>query len=653
MEANRIFVNVPPTVFEVLEIARHELDAFNMVCTAFLRYTAPALGGPEATDNNHISSTAWEFTKKIPTAFLAEAVRAQERYFDQIGATKTCRNRNRHHLKRLVKFAIAKHWLPDPTQKRTPKLNRFNKPRGERRIYAQDLRTTSLKHPKSYALGTDEKDYIFVDGAKILANSTLDAELRELRAFGATFLKPKTLEHRIKQLLMVFGYLHRAANVDLADLSLDVLVPFAQMRFSEEDFAGTEDFAVNPRGQLLYPDRAEKTLASAEAIAIRRAKNKAEVTMQVADDFFEWRKRELAQNGQPQGFSPASKREALEAVKFVAIFQYRNQTNTKETDCFDDISIVKQLRKKIKNQKLDVQKTQKQIKKRSVSWPVAMAIFEKQRLQALEAFLASKDKNRKSGILIRKRSAYGIAVDTQKTVVLGLMSFVPTDRQQTYCRLQFGSSLKNGYFLDEDCEEFVDQGIPANPDQAQLWINLEEFKTVDSYGEFWYPIPNIQFVDGTTFYQFIAAWLWGFWDEDGTWPTHYKGENQRWQGYIDAEGNRCGWRAALKPDHDLVFTMPNSKTPFYDNTFCCMIRHLFVRFTQEDGKAVPVTPHSFRHMLSSYLDKIGITGEENKSFSYVLHHSPETNQGRYVFKDNMIRIAPAVKRMEQIIKGFV
>ena len=78
-----------------------------------------------------------------------------------------------------------------------------------------------------------------------------------------------------------------------------------------------------------------------------------------------------------------------------------------------------------------------------------------------------------------------------------------------------------------------------------------------------------------------------------------------------------------------------------------------IRFTQEDGKDVPVTPHSFRHMLSSYLEKIGITGEENKSFSYVLHHSPETNQGRYVFKDNMVRIAPAVKRMEQIIKGFV
>ena len=392
-------------------------------------------------------------------------MRAQERYLDQIGASKTCRNRNRHHLKRLVKFAIAKHWLPDPTQKRTPKLNRFNKPRGERRIYAQQLRTTSLKHPKSYALGTDEKDYIFVDGVKILANSTLDTELRELRGFGITFLKSRTCESRIKQILTVFGYLHREAKVELADLSFGVLVPFVQMRFSEEDFAGTEDFAVNPRGQLLYPDRAETTLASAEAIAKRRSQNKADVTMKVTDDFFEWRKRELAKCNQPEGFSPASKRETLEALKFVAMFQYRHQTNTKETDCFDDRNIVKQLRKKIKDQKLDVQKTQKQIKKRSVPWTVAIAIFEKQRLQALEAFLASKDKHRKSGIVIHKRSAYGVAVDTQKTVVLGLMLFVPTDRQQTYCRLQFGSSLKNGYFLDEDCEEFVDQGIPVNPDK--------------------------------------------------------------------------------------------------------------------------------------------------------------------------------------------
>jgi hypothetical protein len=244
-------------------------------------------------------------------------------------------------------------------------------------------------------------------------------------------------------------------------------------------------------------------------------------------------------------------------------------------------------------------------------------------------------------------------LDYQKTVASGLMVVVPTDRQQTYLILEAGKTFRNGYFLAGDSEEFVDQGIPSDPNKAQFWINLEDFKTADTYGEFWYPVPNPQFADGTTFYQYIVSFLWGFWDEAGVFPCYHKGEHKHWQGTIDEAGNRGGWRAALRPQHDLMFTMPIAKTPFYDVAFCCMIRSLFVRFTQEDGKAVPVTPHSLRHMLSTYLDQLGIGGEEEKSFSYVLHHSPEVHRGNYVYKDNMTQIAPAVKRMDQIIRSFI
>ena len=69
MGANKIVINVPSTVFQVLEIARHELDAFNMVCTAFLRYTAPVLGGPEPTDGNHISSVGLGIHQKNSNRF--------------------------------------------------------------------------------------------------------------------------------------------------------------------------------------------------------------------------------------------------------------------------------------------------------------------------------------------------------------------------------------------------------------------------------------------------------------------------------------------------------------------------------------------------------------------------------------------------------
>lgn len=439
----------------------------------------------------------------------------------------------------------------------------------------------------------------------------------------------------------------------LDTLCLDALIPFVQLRFSEEDFVGHEAFAVTAHGQLIDPVRAEQTLVMTEAMAQRQAKKKANITLKIAEGFFQSRQQALARCGQPEGLAPASKREVLGALILAGKYQFREQTDLEETDNFEDISVIRRLRLRLNQESLDPKKTQKQIRKRSVRWEQAMRVFEKQRLQTLEYYLASRDHHRKTGKVIRPRPATSIALDFQKTVVCGLMLLIPTDRQQTYRNLEYGKTLKNGYFLDEDGEMFVAQDVPADPNKASFWINLEDFKTVETYGEFWYPVPNVEFADGTTFYQYIASFLWGFWDESGVFPTYYQGEDQHWQGWIDANGKRCGWRDALQPQHELMFTMPVAKTPFNGNTFCGMIRSLFVRFTQEEGEAVPVTPHSLRHMLADYLDRLGIVGEEAKSFAYVLHHSPEVHQGRYVYKNNMTQIAPAVKRMKEIIRSLI
>lgn len=650
---NRTVVNRPETVLEALELAQRELPQIQLVRTAVLRYLVPALGGPEAAPKKQITFDSVEFLRSVPLTQLARATQLQEHYFEQTQASKACRRRNRYYLKQFINWVYQKRWLlnSDPANY-IPKLNRFNKPRGERRIYAQDLRTTNLKHPQSYALGTNTDDFCVVDGQKLLANLRLTEELTALETFGTHTLRRKSVKAPLAHLRSLLGYVHRIKGVSLAKLTLDLLVPTVQLRFTEQDFVGSEAFATSPGGQLLDPIRVEQTLAMAEATAQRTARSKAEVTIRLVDDFFRWRAQVLATCGQPEGLAPATKREILVALILLAKYQYRDQTNSEETNTYEDIPVIRRLQLKITQYPLDPQKTQKQIRKRSVSWTQAMNVFERQRLQALETHIASRNSGRGSKTLIRKRAPTSIAADIQKTVILGLMTLIPTDRQQTYRALEFGKSLKNGYFL-EDGEKFIDQGIPSDPNDAQFWINLEHFKTAATYGEFWYPVPNVQFSDGTTFYEFIVGWLWGFWGQSETWIPYYSGENKHWQGYIDERGNRLGWRAALKPNHSLVFTMPVAGTPFYDNTFSALIKSVFVRFTQEDGAPVPVTPHSLRHMLATYLDRLGVDSEEAKSFAYVLHHSPEMHQGHYVYRDNMQRIAPAVQRMEHIIKSLV
>ena len=653
IEQNRIITNRPGSVGAALKESKGRISNYSMICTSVLRYTAPEWGAPEVKSGEHTPPEAWEVVEKVPIAELQTALRVQKKYLDKIGASSACYSRNQHYLRKFVDFAVEQGWLPNLDKEKAPKLHRFNKPKGERRTYASSLRTTSLKHPKSYVLGTSTADYLIVDSRNVLANEQYDQELRDLQIFGEKFRKPAQVKLQLYFIKAIYAYLHRVKQVPLSELCLDILVPFVQLRFSEKDFAGTEAFAVNSRNQLLDPMRAEQMLSTAESMGLRRARAQANNTIRIVEGFFAWRQQELAEFGQPEGYSPATKREVLGAVILVARYQYRDQTDVEETDNFDDIPVIKRLRKKIQDHPLDIKKTQKQIRKRSISWEKALDVFELQRADAMERTCTSTDQTRKSNTFTRKLQPTTIAANIQKALVLGFMVLIPPDRQQTYRGLEFGTTLKNGTFLDDDCEEFSDWGIPARANQAKFWINLEVFKTVDIYGEFWYPVPNVEFSDGTTFYQLIAAWLWGFWDEEGEWPTYYKGENHHWQGYIDTDGNRCGWRTALQPQHNLMFTMPASKTPYYPNTFTSLVKSIFVRFTQEFGPPIPVTPHSLRHMLALFLELLKISKDEERSFSYVSHHSPEMRQGRYVYRDNMHRIAPAVRRMEQIIRSFL
>lgn len=212
-----------------------------------------------------------------------------------------------------------------------------------------------------------------------------------------------------------------------------------------------------------------------------------------------------------------------------------------------------------------------------------------------------------------------------------------------------GHTLKNGHFDEDTGERFTQVDFPDNPNEATLWINLEAFKTVQKYGEFWYPIPNVRFLDGTRFYEYLYAWLFGFEDRSGKWPTYHKSPNEAWQGGLDQEGNRIGWRAVLQPEHNYLFTMLLARTPYYANAMKSLVRDTFVHHTKRDGEPVGVTPHSLRHMLSDHLDEAGITKEELDSFSYVLHHTPEVHNRHYVYRNNQKKISHAVKRMNQLL----
>lgn len=659
-KANRIILGAPPNLYEFLALIEGKMKWASLAKTALLRTVVPEWGGPKAEDGKHVSHAALEFLKTIPCSALATAINAQNNFFKRTNADPRSKRRNRYYLKKLLQEAETRGYVATSNdQSKEPKFNQYCSPAGQHRINARDVSTTNRRRLDVYSLGTSDEHYVVIGGQRFLGNPVLDQQLKDLWAYIASIRKgsPKNLVDRVCGIL---GFLHDVKGVPLAGLTLESIVPFVQLKFTEKDFEEHPAFLRNSKEQLLDPIAAEQVLATTEAVAQRRAKESAKFTPALLDEFFAWRQEELALKGQPEGLEPSTKRMYLGNCVLIAEMLYEDQTDFKKSKVksrnrhnpgFDDISAILWLRRKNSDYPIDRKKVKKRIHQtRCIPWLEAMQVFEKLRRWAFNYTIYYRDASRKCGFHKRLRSQPGVAELLQKTLALGLMLFIPTDRQQTYRRLQFGVTLKNGHFSDQDCENFVDFGVPQSPNEAQFWINLEDFKTADTYGEFWYPVPNIQFIDGTTFYELISAWLWGFNDSSGSWPVYHKGQDALWQGYIDKDGHRHGWRQALRPNgHDLIFTMPTGHTAYTDDAFYSMVRNVFVRFTQETGRPVPVAPHSLRHMLSKYLDELKVSDDENDSFSYVLHHSPETHNGNYVYRENMRLIAPAVKRMDQII----
>lgn len=669
LETNRILLHSPQNVYDALKLLEGEMPYFSLAKTALLRTVVPEWGGAETPMGKHVSSGAVELLRSVSIEKLKHALQLQEKYFARVEVSSTTQRRHRHYLKQLIAEMRSRGWIQsEGNEDDQPRFNLINSPPGQHRIYAHQVRTTTLKQSKPYALGQFKEDYVEIedeegDKHKVLANPILEQQIHTITLYVQKMRKNGNTSS-LKWLYRILGFLHRIKGIPLSELTLDCFIPFIQLRFSEADFESHEDFRTNGRGQFLDPEKVEQKLAMAEAVARRRAKKAAEPTWAVLEEFLNWRDQEFAAQGKLEGVENSTKQYILSVSIACAAALYEHETDFKKPKRvqgmrrqslgYGDIPVIVLLRTKYDSYPIDAEKVKKRINQtRCIFWLKAIQIFEKQRLIALSYYLDARAPQCKSGFTRRPRKLSGIATEFQKAVILALMLFIPTDRQQTYRNLLFGTSFKNGRFLDDDFEEFEDWGIPSNPDKAQFWINLEDFKTVEKYGEFWYPVPNVQFSDGTTFYELICAWLWGFEDQDGHWPTRYLNEDQHWQGYIDEQGNRAGWRAALESQHDYVFTMPEAKRPFNELGFCNLIRSIFIHFTQEEGKPIPVTPHSFRHMLSNYLDRLEINDEEEKSFSYVLHHSPEMRRGNYVYRDNMIKIGPAVRRMNQIINDIV
>jgi hypothetical protein len=215
-------------------------------------------------------------------------------------------------------------------------------------------------------------------------------------------------------------------------------------------------------------------------------------------------------------------------------------------------------------------------------------------------------KTLKYGKYKRKRSLPTQAKSLQNFVMLGFFALVPPSRQRVIRELELGRTLKYGIF---EHGRFTPFEKMANPSEAKYYIHLqpEDYKTGDSYGEWLGEFPNVEFPDGSKFYDYLNRWFF--------------------QGYQDANGEWHGMRELIAAQEEKTIFVKEKLGKAHDaNSMKEYIKNIFTRWT-----GVPITPHDLRHIYRSYIDypTTCATTEERESAAFWMRHSKQMAEDGY------------------------
>lgn len=659
-------IEKPTTIFDILEKFDEEnRKDSSMIRTAIERFAVAGWGGPIVNKRKKVTFETREFLKQVPAHRIKNIIEAVKQGCDLLKYSLRDKSKYCSYAKTLLEFCKKKGWLSTPHSQlsslKTSETKESDTQPTSQKFRKGYVSSTGINRSLRIGLGMVDSDYVNVEGEQMLGSLHLQGELDELEKYIDKLVEKKTLENLLHRILRLLGYLHRVQKIPLADLSINKLIPFVKLRYFEEDLK-TDN--IHSEFECLridtnYADsnawETESKLAQLENIAKRRAECEAENVSKFAENYLNWSDRDRISAGAVGGLANSSKQSTFDALVMVAKYVYRSETAFSSS--FVDISIITKLRDDRKKLPRNARQQKARVAKRCITWEEVIEVEEMQRKAADQRrFRRETGKHSRD-----KRLTQSIAKDIQKLLVLLFLILIPSDRQQTFRRLQYRESIRvreqvEGVFLlfgDFVDNEFTHRSKLKNPQQARWWLAVYEFKEIENYGPFWYPLPNQEFADGKAFYEYLEMWLFGLNDTEGKWESYYKGENACWQGYVDDRGHRHGWRDALKPnDHNYFFSCPISKKSYDDGEsggFTNLIKKIFIRFTPQlqRDEVVPVTPHSFRTMLISYTEG-KLSGEEESSMAYCEHHSVETRRGPYTLSNNMVQITAARKVMERI-----
>jgi hypothetical protein len=558
-----------------------------------VRYLIPALGGPLPPEGHCRGiqvSMALNYLKEVPLETMIDAPTILEDFFVQSQTPSRSRRNPRSYLKKLLAFGTEKSWISSDAISTAKTLTpyRFNRPKGQRRTYTYEIRVSGKVQKENYMLGSREGDYI---------NCTLTKELTSFDEFmqKTIGLRPITAEIDITNIKRVLGWLFRFKGISLDELKLEKIVPLICIKLKLRDFK-------NINGHV---DRDGYLLAQLEAR--EEAKEAAEECVQLVNEFLNF-------------FSivPSSRMQIIKSVINLAKFVYKDQTDLEETDTFDDIPIIKRLRRVSKDEARKGKDTPRVVpyEVKSVPWPKVLEVLKCLQVEADLTHMTVERKDAKNSHRHIERCEGGVAKSVQRFLILGFLALLPPDRQRSIRELQLAEfpQERGSYLLYGAFEQgiFVPAARMKNPQQAEWLIYQNDYKTSRYHGVFRATIENYQ-LGSKCLYDYINVWVHQY-------------------------------RALLKPTHNYFFTGFRGQ-PLQANKFGSMVRCIFIKFA-----GVPVTPHSLRHSYSTFLDEQDASPSVRRAAAIWMKHDEVMQGGCYNHNSIERRLQPVQEFNQHFIE---
>jgi hypothetical protein len=389
-----------------------------------------------------------------------------------------------------------------------------------------------------------------------------------------------TAELASGEITKLLGWLHKKGE-PLDGLTVEKIISVIDTRVNIYDFIKFEDFLIT-EGKLRH-----------------KAKNEADKTIKLIKDFFL----------EYEVLNSRTKQIYLGALITLVKYLYRDITDESEASNYEDISVITKLRVFINK----MPKQAKKIDTLPLTWAEVLEVRERLRLEANETHIYS-DRNRGNKVRTersQRRSKSAISASLMRFLVLSMLTVIPPDRQRTFRELRMGKTLKHGLFTEAG---FTPRTLLPNSNNAKYYIHLmpEDYKTGGKYGEFIGEIPNIEFKDGSEFYDYLNRWIY-----EGYREVMLRGEN-----------------------HDFLFTTIRKGVLLDSKGMCRLVSHIFKNKTK-----ITVNPHKLRHIFCSYLDEIQVSDKERDAAAFWMHHSTEMAKNIYTIRDIQEKLRPTSSLM--------